>query len=379
MPVLGNRLSGSLLLAEGWLDGTVAWDGDGIITALEGNPCAAPITGQPKVLPGFVDLHAHGGAGADAMMGEDAVRAMARFHATQGTVALAPTTMTGPPDEIAAALDGIELVRVGPQPGEAQVLGAHLEGPFLNPARLGAQPPFTILPDLGLLTGWLGRARLVVATIAPEMAGGMDLLAQLAAAGTKVQIGHSDATVSEAYAALQGGASGFTHLYNAMSPASHRKPGVVGCALAWGAHAELICDLEHVAEAAVRMAVRSIPHVYAITDATAATGLPDGEYSLGRQTVVKRGSTCRTNDGALAGSALTMWECRENLLGIGFSEHLVQAMVASRPAAYLGLPDLGVLEVGRSASLVRVSAGRLDAVWVRGRLVSQGMAQDEGC
>lgn len=363
-----RHLDGCLLTPQGWLQGSLSWDEVGTLVAVDGELCAPPLLDQPRVVAGFIDLHVHGGGGGDAMAGAEQVVCLASAHARNGTAALAPTTMTAPLAEVSAALDGIEAVRTtGLQADVAEVLGAHLEGPFLNPKRLGAQPPHMISHDPELVADWLTRARLVIATIAPEIEGGMALLAQLTAAGTRVQLGHTDANAQQAKAALAAGASGFTHLYNAMAPAHHRDSSVIDCALAHGKHAELICDLEHVSEAALHSAIRAIPHAYAITDATAAAGMPDGDYQLGEQSVVKRNCTCYTGAGTLAGTALTMWDCRVNLLRIGIDEQLAQAMVAARPAAYLGRADLGELAVGKQANLVCIVAGEIDKICLRGR------------
>lgn len=362
-----GEIEGDILAPGGWVRGRVAWDSDGTITAVDGEPAERPPEGEPRIVAGFVDLHVHGGGGGDAMAGEEGVRTMAREHARFGTAALAPTTMTAPPEAIGNALAGVEAVRRDPGEGEAAVLGAHLEGPFISAKRLGAQPDCVLPYDEGLVGSWLGTARLCVATIAPEIEGGRELLAHLASSGCRVQVGHSDATAEEAAAASRSGVSGFTHLYNAMSPFHHRKPGVVGHALAHAEHAELICDLEHVSVPALRIACGSIAKAYAVTDSTAAFGMPDGEHPLGTTTVTKSGSTMRTADGGLAGTAMSMLDARRNLVASGFEEELAQQMVSSRPAEYLGLEGLGSVEAGRRASLVRIVAGEADGVWIDGR------------
>ncbi|WP_026381417.1 N-acetylglucosamine-6-phosphate deacetylase [Afifella pfennigii] len=346
------RLEGSILTPSGWVAGALLVEGERI-AAIRGTPLDGQETTAPILLPGFIDCHVHGGAGADAMQGETSVRAMARFHARHGTVALLPTTMTAPVAEVEAALAGIAAVRARPRPGEAAVLGAHLEGPFINPGKLGAQPPATLLPDPALAADWCRRFPIRVATLAPEMAGGLALVRELAKAGVKAQIGHSLASADEARAALAAGAAGFTHLFNAMSGTDHRTPGVAATALAQGAAAEVICDLHHVAPEMIRAAARAIPGLYAVTDATAAAGMADGQYRLGGQAIVKSCGCVRlAGDNTLAGSVVTMDETLRHLVGIGFTLRQASAMLSARPAAYLGLTRLGALREGAEASLV---------------------------
>lgn len=300
------------------------------------------------------------------MEGSHAVRAMAKFYAQHGTVAFAPTTMTAAVEQISDALSGVEQARSKPQDDVALVLNAHLEGPFINPKRLGAQPDCVLKPDGDVLRRWLDIAPLSVATIAPELDGAMELVRLLRATGCKVQIGHSDATLEQASAALDAGVSGFTHLYNAMSQLKPRAPGVVGCALAKANHAEVICDLQHVKAAALRCAGRAIPFLYAITDSTAAAGRSDGEYKLGNQPVIKHGKTVRTKDGVLAGSAMTLWDARRTLIDIGFDEPHAQEMVSERPASYLGIDELGDIAIGKYASMVTIHADEIAQVHIRG-------------
>ncbi|HEX2256640.1 MAG TPA: N-acetylglucosamine-6-phosphate deacetylase [Afifellaceae bacterium] len=357
-----------VLTPDGWREGAVLCE-DGRIAAVEGRRLGDGEAPEPPcLLPGFVDLHVHGGDGADTMEGEAAVRRLARFHAAHGTVAMTPTTMTAPIAEIEAALKGIEAARQAPEKAAARILGAHLEGPFISPHRLGAQPPFTIDPDPALARHWCGLCRLAVATVAPELEGGAALIAALAEVGCRVQIGHTNASAAEAERALADGASGFTHLYNAMSGLDHRAPGAAAAALASCDAAEIICDLHHVSAAMIHVARRALPNLYAVTDATAATGMPDGEYRLGRHPVVKQGGRVLLADGTtLAGSALTMDQALRNLVSIGLSLAEGSAMVSARPAACLGFSDLGAIRPGAVASFVMLDSRlAVEQVWIAG-------------
>lgn len=359
-----------MLTPAGWLYGTVKWDSKGLITEVKGAPAPPPAPIEERIVAGFVDLHVHGGGGCDAMDGCEAVRGMAAYHLSQGTVALAPTTMTAEPDAVDAALRGIAAARKKQSSKAATIIGAHLEGPFINPECLGAQPPLTRAYDEALLDVWLKHGPIAIATIAVEIDGGFDLLYHLRESRCKVQLGHTAASREQVAHALSAGLSGFTHLYNAMSQFGHRGDSVAACALARAEHAEIICDLRHVEREALRAAWRAIPNLYAVTDSTAAAGQPAGEYSLGGQPVVKQGDRMLTQDGGLAGTAMSMLDARRMLQQAGLGEIQAQEMVASRPAAYLGL-DCGSIAPGKRADLLVLANNDIREVRLAGKLVSK--------
>ena len=357
---MADTLAGVILTPDGWVRGRLRHTA--AILAIEPDPDAP---GDRFILPGFIDLHVHGGGGADCMDGADAVRRMARFHAAHGTTALLPTTVTAPAAALLRAAEGVAAA--GHAAGMAQVLGLHLEGPFISPDALGAQPPFAIPPDLALVDALAERVTLRVVTLAPEVDPGFVLTAHLRHLGARVQLGHTTCSYAQAAAALAAGASGFTHLFNAMSPLHHRAPGCAGCALALGEHAEMIFDGHHVAPGTILAARRAIPGLYGVTDAVAAAGMPDGEHRLGGWPIFKRGDTVRLADGALAGSVLTMDRAFAMLLSLGLDMAEASARLSTIPARYLGLADRGVIAVGATADLVVVdTAGRLLSVVAEG-------------
>ena len=357
---MGSCWPAGILTADGWVAGRLRHGA--AVTGIE------PWAGAPEdrfILPGFIDLHVHGGGGGDTMDGAEGVATLARFHARHGTTALLPTTVTAPAPDLLRAAEGVAACRPGPR--AARILGLHLEGPFINPAMLGAQPPFAIAPDLALVDQIRHAVALRVVTMAPEVDPAGTLLAHLVAHGVRAQIGHTACTDAEARAALRAGAAGFTHLFNAMSPLHHRAPGCAGCALGHAAHAEIILDGVHVAPSAVLAAVRAIPGLYGVTDAIAAAGMPDGAYRLGTHPVRKQGGTVRLADGTLAGSVLTMDAALRTLLGLGLDLADAARRLSTVPADYLGETERGRIAVGLPADLVVVDrAGRLLEVYAEG-------------
>lgn len=242
-----------------------------------------------------------GGGGSDIMQGGEAFATIARTHRRFGTTSLLATTMTAPREELARVLGELGAHLKQPRQG-ARILGVHLEGPYINPGKLGAQPNFAHQALLDEVEEYLALAPIKVITIAPEIAGHLPLIQALSQRGIRLQIGHTLGSYEEGVAALEAGASSFTHLYNAMSPLHHREPGIVGAALAHARYAELIPDLLHVHPGAIKVALRAIPCLYCVTDSTAAAGMPDGEYRLGSHTVTKCLGGVRLPDGTLAGS-----------------------------------------------------------------------------
>ncbi|SDF04463.1 N-acetylglucosamine 6-phosphate deacetylase [Thermus arciformis] len=351
-------LEGTILTPEGLRRGRVRF-AERILAVEE-----APVEGS-YVLPGFLDLHVHGGLGRDFMEGKEAALEAARFHLRHGTTGLLATTVTAPPEDLRRALRGIAEAM-----GACEaLLGVHLEGPFISPKRLGAQPPFPQNPDPALMEDLLALAPVRVVTLAPELPGALELVRLLAGRGVRVQMGHTAAGYLEALAALEAGAVGFTHLYNAMTPLHHREPGVVGLALERGLWAELIPDGLHVHPAALRLALKSIPGLYFVTDAVAAAGMPEGVYPLGAHRVEKRGLGVWLGE-SLAGSTLTMDEALRRLVGFGLPLEEAARRLSAYPARYLGLEDRGEIAPGKRADLVVLDEDlRVEAVYLGGKRV----------
>ena len=361
-----KTISGQAVTPEGMRPVDMTIEGDRIAAL-----AASDRAGPNLILPGFIDLHCHGGGGADVMEGGDAARTAARLHARNGTTSFLATTMTAPAEEIEAALAAVGEAMRTPGEGEAAILGVHLEGPFISPDRLGAQPPFAITADLDLMERFCALAPIRVVTVAAEADPDGQLAAFLRQRGIRSQLGHSSCDYETAAARFATDMDSTTHLFNAMTGLHHRAPGIVGAALANLERAELIPDLIHVHPGAIRAALRAIPSLYAITDASSAAGMPDGEYRLGQQTVRKCDNGVRLADGTLAGSCLTMVEAFRNLVSLGLTIEDASRRTATIQADYLGLADRGRIAEGLRADLVVLTPDlALDAVYVGGNPIA---------
>ena len=353
-----RQLKGNILTPHGFIYGVIDF-ADGRITSLNGEAVATERVGDaalPIILPGFIDLHVHGGGGHDIMQGGDAAANIARLHAQHGTTALLATTMTAPTSDLEIAFAGLTALCAtdrASSPNGARILGVHLEGPYINAGKLGAQPDYARPLQMQELQQLNALAPIRLITLAPEVEGNMAAIASLCAAGFRVQLGHSLATYEQGVDAMARGAAGFTHLFNAMTGMHHRQPGLVGAALAHAEYAEIIPDMLHVHAGAMHVALRAIPRLFCVTDSTAAAGMPDGEYRLGRHTVSKCMGGVRLADGTLAGSTLTMDVALRNLVNeLGLDLQAASKRVSTYAADYLGLTDRGRLATGTFADMV---------------------------
>ncbi|HKR62317.1 MAG TPA: N-acetylglucosamine-6-phosphate deacetylase, partial [Thermoanaerobaculia bacterium] len=327
------------------------------------------------IVPGFVDVHVHGGNGADFMDAhDDATERILAFHARHGTTALAATTLSASRGDLQNAVEMIRRVAAG-TPAGAEIVAIHLEGPFINVARAGAQDRQSIrVADIHELAALLNEAPRLrwIATIAPEIEGARALIEHFRDR-ILFSIGHTNADHATAVAALEWGASHFTHLYNAMSGLHHRDPGVVGAALtSVQATAELVADGIHVHPAAMRIAVNAMPHRIAlVTDAMRACGLADGTYKLYESEVIVADGAARLADGTIAGSVLTMDVAVKNMIELaGLPVETVLPLATEVPARIVGAADRkGKLEMRYDADVVILNERfEVERVWARGEL-----------
>jgi N-acetylglucosamine-6-phosphate deacetylase len=322
------------------------------------------------ILPGFVDVHVHGVEGIDVLDGDTAVAGVASRLPKYGVTAFCPTSVACAPSRLTTLLDTVARAQSSRAEGDARVMPAHLESNFINPDWNGAQPVHclrTPRPIGKRAEGeFTGRDILQViqahhddvgiVTLAPEIAGGLDLVRELVLGGYRVSIGHTGATYEEARDAIAAGAHHATHLFNRMSSITSRSPGAVGAVLESEAvAAEIICDGHHVHPALVSMAIRmkSVSRMMAITDGTAVTGLPTGSRSrLGDHTIIAGEKTAVLENGTLAGSILTMDAAFRMLVTrIGLSLPDAARMCATTPAESIKAADIGAIVVGKWADL----------------------------
>jgi N-acetylglucosamine-6-phosphate deacetylase len=318
------------------------------------------------VVPGFVDVHIHGAGGHDVMEAEAAAldkitATVARF----GTTSIVATTVTAPIEATCHSLEGIAAyIRAHESTADnarfgADILGIHLEGPFINPERRGVHPTASILaPSVESFEKFRAAAGNLIklVTIAPEMPGALKLIAAAVADGVVVGLGHTDADYAQARAAIQAGARHAVHVYNAMRPFTHRDPGVISAVLTDAdVTAEIIADGVHVAGPAIQvlLGTKGFDTVLLVSDGTAATGMRDGTFKLGGFEVQVRDGVVRNSEGKLAGSTLTIDRAIRYLVELGVPMVDAIRMATILPARRLGLAGKkGIIAVGADADLV---------------------------
>ncbi len=368
--VRGGRLVDAGGVVEG---GWVLLAGDAVAATGTGHPPPADervdLPGADLV-PGFVDLHAHGGGGHSFDDGPDAVRAALAVHRAAGTTRSVVSLVAAPLTELEVSLAGIaDLAAADPT-----VLGAHLEGPFLAPTRRGAHDPRHLrAPTRADVDRLLAAARgtLRQVTVAPELPGALDAVRAFAAAGTTVAVGHTEADAARTADAFHAGARLLTHALNAMPGLHHREPGPVGAALADPrVTLELVLDGVHVHPVVAALLVSGAPgRVALVTDAMAAAGGADGEHRLGAlEVTVRGGRAVLAGTDTIAGSTLTQDAALRNALAAGVDEVAAVAALTAVPARALGLGHrYGRLAPGYAADVVALGADRsVTAVWAAG-------------
>jgi N-acetylglucosamine-6-phosphate deacetylase len=329
-----------------------------------------------SVLPGFIDVHVHGGAGHDFMdANEDGLKAITKFHASHGTTSIVATTLTASRDELTAVLERVSSFMSTEMP-YAQVIGVHFEGPFINEKWKGAQnPAYIIPPQVEWLDDWVSRypGIIKIQTLAPESEGALEYIEKLAHYGIVPSCGHTDATYEQIIAAADHGLRHAVHTFNAMRMFHHREPGTVGAVLTDDRIvAEVIADGHHVHPAGIKLltSAKGTNNVILVTDAMAGAGMPDGDYELAGLPVRMSCGVARLKEsGNLAGSTLTMISAVRYLVReVGVSLEDASRMASTNPARQLGIDSItGTLEVGRTADLLLLDDSlELINVWIGG-------------
>ena len=308
------------------------------------------------VIPGILDTHIHGIKGFDVNSGRASdILGMSRSLVEHGVTGFVPSTVTAPHDELVkvcrAVSEAFKEWSTGAPQG-ARVLGLHLEGPYINPEKKGAQnPEFTREASFREVLEYFkasnGLLRMI--TLAPEVKGALEIVGRVSALGVVVSLGHSNADYETAVKAVRRGATRATHLFNAMRAVHHRDPGLVVALLEEQAvYIELIADFIHLHPAVVRFAIRhvGVDRVVLVSDSISATGLPDGTYSLGGLKVYVSSGVARLANGSLAGSTLTLDRALANVAKLGFNLNDVVKMLSLNPARSLGLAKLGDVRPG---------------------------------
>lgn len=326
------------------------------------------INGEHYIIPGFVDLHCHGGGGFDTMDGVKAIQKMSSYHLSKGTTSLLATTWTSSFDHTFSALNGFNSLLNT----DSNLIGVHLEGPFINPDKLGAQPALTIKPSIKFIEKINEIANIKTITLAPEIEGMEQFIPYLIEKGINVQFGHSLADNKSCEKYMNFNNISFTHLYNAMSDNNHRNPGVLSAALASGSFAEIICDMNHVSKESILIAKKCIPELYAITDSIAATGMKDGSYKFANIEIEKKNNKVYLNNtNTLAGSIINMHDTFLNLLKMNISIQDAVKMTSYSASKYLNQDDIGTIEIGKKANfLILDQEFNLINIYLNGKLVN---------
>lgn len=346
-------------------DGRIAAVTDGADAALRATDAEVLDAGGRPLIPGLVDVHTHGRAGGDfSTADEEMMGRMSASYLASGVTTLLPTLASAPPDVMHAAIARINAVAAaeGDHPGaRAHFAGVHIEGRYLNLKKRGAHAPELLAPldadELASLLSGIPGARHVTAALELDASGAF--LAKALEMGATVSLGHTDATFAQAVDVIARGATGMTHLFNAMPPLHHRDGGAVCAGLMDpSVSCELIVDGFHIAPEMVSLACRlKGDHLVLITDSMEATGCEDGEYTIAGMPVTVKDGKARTHDGAIAGSTLSLWDGVKNLLtfaGVPLGQAVFAATMA--PAVEVGLTDqVGSIEVGKRADLLLLS------------------------
>lgn len=347
---------------------------------LEDVPGPAEDLDGALVIPGLVDIHVHGCAGADFSDGDYAglVR-MARYLARQGVTSFAPASMTLPYDALDKAFHAAAWLRREGLADGARLMGVQMEGPFLSREKRGSQnPAYLRLPDwdrfLRLYDAAEGLLRIV--DVAPELPGAVEFTRR-ASEKCRVSVAHTAAEYDQAAAVFDAGATHLTHLFNAMSGIHHRHPGPIGAASEReNVTAELICDGIHVHPSAVRMAFRLFPgRICLISDALRCCGMADGSYSLGGQEILLSGGVARLTGGAIAGSAADLYQCMRRAVSFGIPREQAVWAATALPARVIGREsETGAIADGRAADFV-ICGGELEpeAVYLGGKRLEQSV------
>ena len=370
-------LNGKVILKDQVIDANVFVSGSKITEISKRQPEDETIIDAKGryVSPGFIDVHSHGRGGSDTMYPTfDDINTITTASIKTGVTSILPTTMTMSVEDTYAAIKNV-AENIDKVDG-SKILGVHMEGPFFNKKYKGAQPEeFMIEPTVENYHALTGEYDWAVKklSLAPEREGCIPLIEYLVKEGVTVSIGHTDATYDQAVAGINAGATSGTHTYNAMTPLTHRNPGVVGAIMSHDqVYAELILDGLHVSfpAAKVLLKAKGLDKVMLITDSIEASGLPDGQYKLGNQPVYVKDNAARLKDGTLAGSILALNDAVKNAYkNLDLTIYEAVNLASYNPAKNLNLIDLGEIAVNKTADIIMFDDDiRVDFAMVDGKI-----------
>ncbi|MBW3564292.1 MAG: N-acetylglucosamine-6-phosphate deacetylase [Acidobacteria bacterium] len=370
---MSNQLRGKFFLEDRLVAGKISIAG----SRIEAIELMEPEQDHPLIVPSFVDVHVHGGGGCDFADGEvDGALEVARVHAAHGTGAMIASIVSSSEEETIAAIESVGKAREANDPNAASIVGVHLEGPWIAEERAGAHAHDRLrLPGERELENWRRAAgeMPIYVTLAPELPGALPLISRFSDT-VSFAIGHTECDYATALDAISRGARAFTHLFNAMRPLHHRAPGPVGAALISEATLmEIIADGVHVQPVVIQIVARlGASRCILVTDAMRAAGSGDGDWKLGSLDVRVRNGEARLDNGALAGSVLTMDVALRNMVELaGLPLDLVVPMATSIPAGFASLARKGRVSPGFDADLLVLDEKLVirDAI-LRGRRIS---------
>ena len=358
-----NKISGKIINYNETFFGEIVFD-ENIININN----REEINSENYIIPGFVDLHCHGGGGFDTMDGIEAIQKMSKYHLSKGTTSLLATTWTSSFEHTYEALkDFNSTIDIN-----TNLLGIHLEGPFINPKKLGAQPALAAKPSTEFIEQINEIADIKTITLAPEIDGMEKFIPFLKDQNINIQFGHTlaDSKICEKY--MNSNDISFTHLYNANSDNNHRYPGLLSAALNKGNFAEIICDLNHVSEDSILIAKKCIPDLYAITDSIAASGMKDGVYKFANVEIEKKNNrVCLNGSNTLAGSVINMHDTFLNLLKMKISIQDAVRMTSYSASKFLKKEDIGIIDIGKKANLLILdNKFNLKSIYLNGKLIN---------
>jgi N-acetylglucosamine-6-phosphate deacetylase len=324
------------------------------------------------IVPGFVETHSHGAAGFDVNSSdENQMKEIYKAHFKNGVTTFYPATVTAEQNDLIRTAKVIKKVSESKE-NLPDVLGIHLEGPFINSHKKGAQPKFFRDYNIDELKEINQIFPVKIVTASPEISDYRKFAEYTNKKGIKLQIGHSNACYRNAVKALKNGFNGITHLYNTMSGLHHRDAGIVGAAFYMCDYAEIITDLVHVTEDAYKIAVNNIKNLYAVSDSCSATTMPNGKYNLGGTEVIKKDDAVYMPNGILAGSCTTMYQCFLNILKMNLGFIKAVKMTSTNQANYLGLEDRGEILKNKISDFVVLNSDyKIKDIYKSGRLYKE--------